>query len=106
MWWAPELPELLQPQGDCAAEQEPDGARPREAGDALPAGERDDGERRAVDPAVLASEPADLEVGRARDEEQPVERRLHLERRRMEVEVGLSQIGPRLPSGGRGSAPL
>jgi DNA-binding transcriptional LysR family regulator len=40
-----------------------------------------------VDVGAAQAQPAHLEVGHPRDEEQPVERRFHLEHRRMEVEV-------------------
>ena len=64
-------------------------ARPGKAGEALPAGGRDDGERRPVDPAVRAPEPARLEVGRHGNEEQPVERRLLVEHGGVGLEVAL-----------------
>ena len=51
------------------------------------AGRRADGEGRADDPDVLAAEPAHLQVVDPRHEEQPVERRLRVEHRGVEVEV-------------------
>ena len=93
---AQQLPQLLQPQGNGADEREPDGARPGQARQPLPAGGRADGERRPDDPDVRAAEPAHLEVGHPRHEEQPVAGRVHLERRRLEVEVvGSGVIGAR-----------
>ena len=54
---------------------------------ALFQGRRADGERRPVDPAVLAADPADLEVGPHRPEEQRFTDRLRLEHGAVALEV-------------------
>ena len=104
--WRGELPQLLQPQGDAAAGGIEQRARPGEAGEALPAGGRDDGERRPVDPAVRTPEPARLEVGGDGDEEQPVERRLLVEHGGVGLEVALLDLTHRDGPASRGPVAL
>jgi len=61
---------------------------PENGGKAVRAGGRADGEGRAEHSVVLEAESADLQERDSRDEKQSQQRRVYLERRGMEVEVG------------------